>query len=575
MRASQAAARAAHANGPRAASAVAALAAAVALCGCDIVQGFQDAGDALFPEERTHLNAPGLHLARGNYRHLRFAIGTELYLLARSPEGDPFTLYSMLYANPKPCAIPNVANFQTSFGTYEGPALIAYFGSDTGNATLRFADASCRAYPFTVDTPSFPVAETTRGFVVPARVVEDDTERVGLLLVDPVSERREQLAIDVEGVWPNTFAGHHLVKAQGKALIFAPDWTLLGAFGTTFDRAVAGSNALLVQDVNGIHRVTLDGAVKLVRQNACGLAQRGSFVFFGAPCEQFALREDFRLYAYDDRTAHVSELPFRTWPWNVELRRARDANGNDPAVDPFWAFYLGLDDGALFVRTPSGETHEIGKASTLDRVELVDTSEDTYGYALVDITGDTGTFVHWTPDGTVRRLAERVLRHTSRLVLDWDGVTGTLAAPVRDTIVPVADKVPSRGFELVDRRRRWTVLFHDFDGISGRLSLLEGDLDAGKTLVPGAPLPRYSLREIATNVGHFRSTFLDQVLPGILYMTDIDHEKGVGRVEYRNLELGFTALMSYGVSDFVVAPDEVLYTVPYGEGAGIWLVQAK
>jgi hypothetical protein len=41
------------------------------------------------------------------------------------------------------------------------------------------------------------------------------------------------------------------------------------------------------------------------------------------------------------------------------------------------------------------------------------------------------------------------------------------------------------------------------------------------------------------------------------------------------LELGFTAQISEGVADFVVTADDVLYTVPYGNAAGIWLLQAK
>jgi hypothetical protein len=29
------------------------------------------------------------------------------------------------------------------------------------------------------------------------------------------------------------------------------------------------------------------------------------------------------------------------------------------------------------------------------------------------------------------------------------------------------------------------------------------------------------------------------------------------------------------VSDFIVTADDVLYSVPYGDAAGIWLLQAK
>jgi hypothetical protein len=36
-----------------------------------------------------------------------------------------------------------------------------------------------------------------------------------------------------------------------------------------------------------------------------------------------------------------------------------------------------------------------------------------------------------------------------------------------------------------------------------------------------------------------------------------------------------TARVNDDVSDFVVAHDEVLYAIPYGENAGIWLVAGK
>ena len=68
---------------------------------------------------------------------------------------------------------------------------------------------------------------------------------------------------------------------------------------------------------------------------------------------------------------------------------------------------------------------------------------------------------------------------------------------------------------------------------------------------------------------------LDRVLPGIAYYSDYDRELRTGTLVYRNLELKFTALLNYGVSDFVVAEDEVIYSIPYGESAGVWVVQGK
>jgi hypothetical protein len=65
------------------------------------------------------------------------------------------------------------------------------------------------------------------------------------------------------------------------------------------------------------------------------------------------------------------------------------------------------------------------------------------------------------------------------------------------------------------------------------------------------------------------------VLSGVSYLTRFDPTTRTGRLEYRNLELRFTARVNNGVSDYLVAHDEILYTIPYGNDAGIWLVPGK
>ena len=45
-----------------------ALAVLATTSGCDIVQGFQNAGDALFPPQKTYLETPGFRLATGGFR---------------------------------------------------------------------------------------------------------------------------------------------------------------------------------------------------------------------------------------------------------------------------------------------------------------------------------------------------------------------------------------------------------------------------------------------------------------------------------------------------------------------------
>src|SRR5579862_2712883 len=72
---------------------------------CDVVEGFKHAGDALFPPEKTYLDAPGYQLVSGGYRQLVLLTSTELFVLARSGDDADDSLYSIRYAVPGPCAI--------------------------------------------------------------------------------------------------------------------------------------------------------------------------------------------------------------------------------------------------------------------------------------------------------------------------------------------------------------------------------------------------------------------------------------------------------------------------------------
>ena len=69
---------------PRFGKRTALLALAFAATGCDIVQGFKNAGDALFPPEKTYLDAPGYRLVEGSYRDLVLLTSSELFVLARA-----------------------------------------------------------------------------------------------------------------------------------------------------------------------------------------------------------------------------------------------------------------------------------------------------------------------------------------------------------------------------------------------------------------------------------------------------------------------------------------------------------
>ncbi len=83
------------------------------------------------------------------------------------------------------------------------------------------------------------------------------------------------------------------------------------------------------------------------------------------------------------------------------------------------------------------------------------------------------------------------------------------------------------------------------------------------------------LSSLVSNVIVLSTSSLNDVLSGVIYLTDYDLTTRTGRLDYSSLDLRFSAHVHDGVSDYIVAHDEVLYTVPYGDDAGIWLVSGK
>jgi hypothetical protein len=75
-------------------------------------------------------------------------------------------------------------------------------------------------------------------------------------------------------------------------------------------------------------------------------------------------------------------------------------------------------------------------------------------------------------------------------------------------------------------------------------------------------------------VTDWRTAFISSV-PGMAFLADYDATLDIGRLDYRNLELGFTATVSEGVAQYVSTSDGLIYTVPFGPSAGMWAVRAR
>jgi len=562
------AARASRVRGALAVSAVFACAA-----GCNIVQGFQDAGDSLFPEQSSHLAAPGLRIASGHYNRLGLMVGAEVYLLARGADDDSGKLYTMRYADPRPCAIPAVGHFGTTREATRSVPLISYFTEDVRRGTLRFADATCKTFPLTFDDARLPVAETEHELVVWA-----GSE---LWLATPETGARERLADGVTDVIRGVLGRRAAVRANDQITIFDASWKERGTFGQGVGSVLRAGQSLFYTDALGVHRIIASPAGgeavadELLVEDGCSLgSQDGTWVALRSPCS------GGELLLVHEPTGRTFTLPFDAEPTALQLVPARNSRGRDPLTDPFWFFYLrsGPAEGSentLFVRTPAGDEHALGAHSTLQQLRLLESESETHGYALIDVDGATGRYIWWNAAGETRVLADNAMARPNRLIVDFDGTEGKVAVTSGDRLEIVASRVPWQAFEYQDSSRKWTVLFHDMQAGVGRLSAFPAGLDGLDAVPPAAPFAAPELTDVASNVVAFGTSSLNEVLSGVIYLTHFDATTLTGRLEYRNLELRFTAHVNDGVSDYLVSHDEVLYAVPYGPDAGIWLVSGK
>jgi hypothetical protein len=506
---------------------------------------------------------------------MRFATGGELFLLVRSPEDDFSGLHAMRYSEPKPCTIPAVGRYATGQEPSRQQALIAYLDVNASRGTLRFADTTCHSYDMQLEEANLPITEIRRGFVV-----RTGTE---IRLVNPQTDTNDLIVDGVDRYTRDAFAGRHVVRSQGKLKVFDREWAPQGVFGENAGNFQRLGRSLLFEDGEDLDRLTPseDGSRVeefTVAKDACAYGIRSdTWATYRSPCKGDA----WALHAFNERTRRSHELDIHADPGYVRMIPARASPGNDPSKDPFWFFYLldvdsntGL--GTLMVRTPEGRELELGKRASLSNAAFVEGNADTYGYALIDVEGNTGTLIWWNLDGVTNELARGVLKDAKRTIIDYDGVSGKLAAVSGDRLSVVVEGVPGDGFEYQDSEGRWTAIVHAFDGTHGKLSYFDRTLEALETTPLERPIPSVELETIEENFSYYGgAALLDHVLPGIAYYVDYDSERGTGTLVYRNLELKFTALVNYGVSDFIVAEDEVIYSIPYGESAGIWVVQGK
>jgi hypothetical protein len=554
------------AHGPRNALLSAAALAVLTLAagGCDIVQGFQNAGDALFPPQKTYLEAPGFRLAEGSFHRLNIGVGDELYLLARdaSNPSEP-VLYSMRYVDPKPCKLTGVGRYWSSGLATDAPSQIVYLANNDRRGTVHFADARCKVHDLVLEDADLPFEENADGELLMLSGTD-------LVLVTPPTQKVRTLATGVQGVFLNGPGAHYLF-IDGRLEAYLPgSWAHIGSAGEGVLSVRGVGGVYVYEDVTGVHSVTVTHTpfptivVKDIDADGCRLGWvSGSVLAYYSPCSEQ------RLALYDASDDEITHLDYPADPAIFALELDPEFDGSNAKLDRDYWFYTLRDlmpdgGGTLVVRSPEGEEFVLGTGARLDRTNLDEDGE--FGLALLDVSGETGRLVRWFRDGSVETLATGVLYGSGDIIVNWNGTVGDRARLTDEGELEILlEGVPRRDYEYVDASRRWrAILDESTDGITGTLSI---DESGSRTFA--------NKKVIARGVRHPRHEFLDVVLPGIAFVSNYDRVSDTGRLEYSNLELGFRGTISEGVSDFIPAGNGVLYTVPFGSARGVWLARAQ
>lgn len=572
-----------------------ALLAAVSCCSaCDIVQGFDNAGDALFPPVETYLDAPGYQMTTSRYRYLDMVTTSEPYILARSTNPNDDSLYVMRFNAPKPCAIPNVGRYWTDGSATTNPGYVAYFDT-TGSGILNFADLDCKLYELPLENANLPVSYAPKGLVL--QVTQAGTD-VGpeLVIAEPAERTLDTLATFVQAV----DVAHRLVlmrPPQGMIAVYDYDWTLVSVVGTNVTAWASAYDATFFQDDDGIHRMTITDTTttrtvgtSIIATDACDLTilpatPHVNLVAFHEPCGSK------NIVVWDAQTRQSTPLNLDVDIQHLKIAGQSPNTRPNVATDPYYALYLtdvvaASNTGTLHLRLPDGTDAILGSGAALERADFAadtSTGEYTGGFALLDVNGETGRFVHFDLAGNVSDVVANVIRNPAesawtRLVVAVDDQLGNLVEVVGGQPVTVAENVPRTRYAYVNRfdgnplqnRLAW---FHDLQGETGTLSLAAPD-PTSDVLDDQGHEPLYTGTPVASDVFASGHGFMAN-LPGFVYFSNWDDNSGTGSLEYTNVELEFSATVSNGVSDYLQPGSGLLYTVPFGAAAGVWLARGK
>jgi hypothetical protein len=534
-----------------------ALVALIVATGCDLVQGLGAAGNAIFPEDPTHVEAPGSLLAAGNFSNLDFAgiwlgpgaIGFKL--LARTARSGDDSLSVIGFTDGRVCRVENVGAYVASTIAAPGEVMLAYLDGPGPRGTLRFVDSDCVVLPAVVPDATLSSATLADG----RRIL---LAGEALVLVDAASGVIEPLELPVERVATRS-GGPYLVQADGKLAVYDDDWQLVSRYGEGVVSFGYLASTIVFEDAHGIWSVPpTGGQANSIAPTACDLgfsSLQPVYLIYRLPCE------GGRTVAQAMGSVEMLELGPDIDPRHAEFWK--EARPIDPPlrVAHFRDFDEDTRTGTLLLRV-DGSDLTLGEHAAPEWIRPSQSGNE--GFALLNVDGDVGDFVQFDITGNVRVFAERAVRENDGIgmLVHFDGAVGDMGIVTGDGAFTVLlPRVPRENYNYYSNPDlRNAAVFNEFDGHTGTLSLFATTYD--------------DLETVATRVIHPHHGFIESLFPGVAWIRS-DGSADTGTLEYRNTRLVYTATVSEGVESFLPTTEGLIYAVPRGKGAGVWFADAK
>jgi hypothetical protein len=553
------------------------------LLGCDPTAGLSDSADAALPQVKRYFDGRGSRLAEGPWNRVVIDLDADtLYHVGGRRLDDETPTFHLFGADASDgCQVaPNAGTWLMGKAPAAPSRLLPYLESidERGRGRLRFTQLDCTVQDLAIEDAGRPYPRLyDQGYLVPTKN--------GYTFADPWLGQTREIAEDLQAIL--LWGSAALLWADGELKSFSDQFEPGTTWGNAPVAVVPIQEGFLVEDADGLHRVTFDSAsleltAEPVLPDVCQL-QRSTLITADSdhawvvaelPCG--SARPS--LLQLDKKTFEVVET--MELPFEANARHARALMTRQHAPDeplPLGAAYLTdvSEDGLGTLWVWGGEDAEpirLGERANLDSVSIRLPGTAWDGLADVNTQSLGGLVAHdWLRfrwDGTTDTLAERVVRNSAmgETLVNFDGVAGDLPAFDEDGYQVLVRGVPADAREATSYvGERLFARVDQFDGAAGRLLLgAEANAPASWAAI-GSDVPPQHLR-------------FPWFMPALVFLEGWEEDSGTGRLVAYNYELDARTTISEGVSSFDLTSypwDGVIYAVPAGKQRGLWFSKAK